>query len=161
MRESVRNRLNIFMAVAATVGGMLVSAPIILAAGPAMESHVFPVVTGVQLAGAGRSGSSVLFEVVGVKARPCTYLGASALSGPRDGFMQSARLSFPGALGDSITRPPGAQAFGFWLIEPTATDEKVVIQVRHHCHGLWDTTTQLGPWTVPAQSVDYSLRPLK
>jgi hypothetical protein len=148
--DTIRNRLSLFVAFAATVGGFLIAVPIALVAGPAIEARVFPVLRGAHVISAQRDGHAVVFDVAGTKARGCTYRGASALAGPRAGYMEQASITFPASVGDAsaASRPLGEQSFGPWRIEPVASGEVVAIQLRHHCHGLWDTVTQLGPWRV-------------
>jgi hypothetical protein len=150
----LRNTLSFVIPFLVALGGVLVGVPIVLAVGPMYEPRIAPVVRNVALLSATREGSAVIFDVAGDKARTCTYLGASALAGPREGLMEQAKLSFPVAMGKGVTRPPGFQSFGVWRIEPVRDGEVVLIQLRHHCHSFWDTTTLLGPWRVlPVSSV--------
>lgn len=148
--SQIRRNISFLLAFLAFMGAVLISTPVILLAGPSAEPRFFPVVTDVRLISVVRDRHSVIFDVAGDKARQCTYLGASALAGPREGLMESALLTFPESLGTDRTRPVGVQSFGTWRIEPVMRGELVAIQLRHRCHGLWDTTTQLGPWRVPA-----------
>lgn len=143
-----RNTLSFLVPLLFAAGGIFVFFPILLAVGPLVEPRLAPVIRNAGLLGATREGVAVIFEVAGNKSRMCTYLGASALAGPREGLMEQAKLSFPAAVGKGTTRPPGVQSFGMWRIEPVHDGELVLIQLRHHCHSLWDTTTLLGPWRV-------------
>lgn len=144
--SKTQQNLKFLIAFLATAGGMLIAVPVLIFAGPLVEPHAFAVLTAVRVQSAERDGTAVIFEVVGDKSRSCTYIGASALAGPRAGYMEPARLTFPEGLGQS--RPTGEQSFGPWRVDPVATGELVAIQLRHHCHSLWETTTQLGPWRV-------------
>ena len=152
----LRNTLSFAIPFLVALGGVLTGVPLVLAVGPMYEPRIAPVMRDVALLSATREGSAAIFDVAGVKARTCTYLGASALAGPREGLMEHAKLSFPVALDKGVTRPPGVQSFGVWRVEPVREGEVVLIQLRHHCHSLWDTTTLLGPWRVlPVSSVTH------
>lgn len=152
----IRNTLSFVIPFLVGLGGLLVGVPLVLAVGPLVEPRLAPVVRNVGLLAATRDGAAVIFDVAGEKARMCTYLGASALAGPREGLMEQAKLTFPEALGKNDTRPPGVQSFGTWRVEPVHDGEMVLIQLRHHCHTLWPTTTLLGPWRVlPVSSVTH------
>jgi ABC-type phosphate/phosphonate transport system permease subunit len=155
MSQTLRRNLTFVIALAASLGGLLFAVPIFIVAGPLVEPHMFAVVRDARILSVAREGDSVVYDVIASKARSCTYLGSSALAGPRAGLMEAAQLTFPESVNRDASRPTGLQAFGVWRVEPVHTGELVLIQIRHRCHSFWDTTTQLGPWRVPPGSIDY------
>ena len=111
--------------------------------GPIIETKYFPVIKETNFVKVDAvKPEGVSLHVFGEKTRACRFLEVNALVKDKESKMyQKAEVSFSTEYGNA-TRPTGIQSFGVWTFVPKGTD--VVLEIRHECHGMWETVTKLG-----------------
>ncbi len=122
--------------------GVIVAFTIVLF-GPIVETKYFPVIKEANFIKVDSTvPEGVSLHVLGEKKRACRFIEVNALVKEEESKMyQKAEVSFSTRDGNP-TRPTGVQSFGIWTFVPKGTD--LVLEIRHECHGLWETVTKFG-----------------
>lgn len=143
MNHRVNEQVRAFGTLVVLFGLGIILSILTVILGPIIETKYFPVIEDSQFSivdAVKPEGVSVL--VLGEKKRACRFLEVNALvKDPASNLYQKAEVSFSTQNGNA-TRPTGMQSFGVWTFVPSG--KSVVLEVRHECHGMWETVTKLG-----------------
>ena len=132
--NKVGNTALLFTKLVLAVAFILLMGVISIVTAPAIEGHLFPVVSNMQFI---KDGD--YYTVYGEKNRPCEFISLQGLVKTKTGI-EKAEFDFE-ENADPTTRPIGKQSFGRWKIKPPG--EILSIYSTHRCHFLWDTSTTL------------------
>ncbi len=122
----------------------------IYAAGPAIETSYWPVVskleiTSIEPAAGGKTKIRVAFR----KLRDCDYLGISWFVGDRLSNFERVSVELMRDPSDtsSPNRPLGYQHAGPWIvgISPDELKSHSFTQLQHRCHPFWNSITDFYP----------------
>lgn len=120
---------------------LILLVPMAWSIGSKYEGVAFPVTTSLQIFEETDVGAGVSFYVTFHKKRPCEFLGINWYHGA-----DRLVLDFePDASKSPKTRPTGDQVTGPWLLHGISRLAGTQATVRHRCHPLWVTTTDLYP----------------
>jgi hypothetical protein len=123
---------------ALVLGVALALTPGFFAAGPWLESRIFPVTTAAEVLNEEPDLQGVNFEVRFRKLRRCRFLGLAWYVGERRvpvNFEPDAELS-------PSTRPVGGQIAGPWRLPGVRYLAGTRAWALHQCHPLWITFTK-------------------
>jgi hypothetical protein len=136
--------LALYMAFGATILATLVTAA------PGVESRYRPVIENFQVESADRFDNIILIRGTMEKVRDCRYVELLAYIRPeRDTFWHPLAVDFGPARDTVQSRLPIPQRWGPWaLILEVPTPAQVKLAVRHECHGVYMTVTQLTTFEV-------------
>lgn len=134
MAKYVSNTALLFTKLVLTAALVLLMLITIMVSAPAIEGHLFPVVSNMEFV---RDGDT--YAVHGEKLRACKFISLQGLVETKTGI-EKASFSFI-EQNSPTTRPVGKQSFGKWRIEPPG--KLIAIYSTHQCHFLWDTSTTL------------------
>lgn len=108
---------------------------------PRLEGWLLPVVTEVETSQEASIAAGVRFYVTFEKVRDCEFISLIWYNGP-----DRLVLDFePSAESAPISRTPGGQATGPWLLSGIETLEGTTATVVHQCHPLWYTRSVFFP----------------
>jgi hypothetical protein len=132
--NKVGNTALLFTKLVLAAAFILLMGVISIVTAPAIEGHLFPVVSNMQFVKDGE-----FYTVYGEKNRACEFLSLQGLVRTKNGI-EKAEFTFD-ETADPTSRPIGKQSFGKWRIQPPG--EVISIYSTHRCHFLWDTSTTL------------------
>ena len=115
--------------------------PVLWPFAASLEGRYLPVVTALQPYGETETKDGTLFYVSFTKVRNCEFLGVNWYQGTDRLVLQFE----PDADLSPVTRPVGEQVVGPWLLRGVRELRGTRASVRHRCHPLWTTTTELFP----------------
>ena len=136
--------LALYMAFGATILATLATIA------PGIESKYRPVIENFRVESADRFDNIILIRGTMEKVRDCGYVELLAYIRPDgDAFWHPLAVDFGPARDTVQSRLPIPQRWGPWaLILEVPTPAQVKLAVRHECHGVYMTVTQLTTFEV-------------
>lgn len=123
---------------------------LVVGVGPAVEAKMFPVITGYHLAQPRHTSTGgITFYPEFEKTRDCTYYGINWFAPDERGNLiriQSRRAEGPQVAPE--TGPVGQRRGERQYILPPAGTEQFYGIMHHQCGPLWQTRTQVGPFSM-------------
>ena len=136
--------LALYMAFGATILATLATIA------PGLETRYRPVIENFRVESAERYGDAILIRGTMEKVRDCRFVEMLAYIRPvDDDFWQPLAVDFTPARDTVQSRLPIPQRWGPWaLILEVPTPAEVKLAVRHECHGVYLTVTELTTFEV-------------
>jgi hypothetical protein len=140
------------------IGVAISIGPLVIAAPPAVEIRLFPVVKKWRAVSARDAEGQTILHIYGAKVRACKYLGQDMQVVSPGGEASDVAAAWVDDPTPGSTRAPGDQDFGqmrIFTTPATPAGAKIVGVVRHHCHPGWETETVMrGPGFVVPPPLD-------
>ena len=130
------------------IGACLLATAMVLA--PGAEERYRPVVKDFVVDRIERDGHHVTISGTMSKVRDCRFVELLAYAQAHgDTFWRPVTVDFSPARNTIMSRLPIDQRWGPWSIDlQMASPATVKLAVRHECHGMYPTTTQLATFEV-------------